>query len=361
MVGLLSWVASLYVPGRQYGRGQAPEAWKGHGMPLIQLVATGGTIASRSTAAGRQAQATGAELLSRSTIPEGAEVRVVDLAAKGSFAWQHSDLRTLIRSAREQLAGEADGVVITHGTDTMEELAFLLDLVHAGPRPVVFTGAQRPFDHPAPDGPANLADALAVASSPLARNRGVLLSFDGYVYLARGVTKVDTLSAHAFDAPGRGPALRVADGAVSALTPAARPPTLPFDHGTAELPKVDVVPLYVGADAAGLRAGIEAGARGLVLAAFGAGNANPGIVEAVRDAAAGGVPVLVCSRVPAGPVVPLYTGGGGADLLAAGAVFGADLNPWQGRILLTVALTLPDPLAALRAWLEADTTKEVRA
>jgi L-asparaginase len=71
--------------------------------------------------------------------------------------------------------------------------------------------------------------------------------------------------------------------------------------------------------------------------------------------------VLVCSRVPAGPVVPLYTGGGGADLLAAGAVFGADLNPWQGRILLTVALTLPDPLAALRAWLEADTTKEVRA
>lgn len=190
-------------------------------------------------------------------------------------------------------------MVITHGTDTMEELAFLLDLVHADPRPVVFTGAQRPFDHPAPDGPANLADALAVASSPLARNRGVLLSFDGYVYLARGVTKADTLGAHAFDAPGRGPALRVAGGAVSALTPAARPPTLPFDHGTAELPEVDVV--------------------------------------------------------------PLYTGGGGADLAAAGAVFGADLSPWQGRMLLTVALTLPDPLAALRAWLKADTTEEAGA
>src|SRR5512138_3665784 len=108
------------------GAGRRPKRRRGHGMPLIQLVATGGTIASRSTAAGRQAQATGAELLARSTIPDGADVRVVDLAAKGSFAWQHSDLRTLIRSAREQLAGEADGVVFTHGTDTMEELAFLL-------------------------------------------------------------------------------------------------------------------------------------------------------------------------------------------------------------------------------------------
>lgn len=330
-------------------------------MALIALLATGGTIASRATPAGRQAQATGAELLARGTVPEGSDVRVVDVAAKGSFAWQHADLRALVRSAAQQLSGDVDGVVVTHGTDTMEELAFLLDLVHADPRPVVFTGAQRPFDHPAPDGPANLSDALAVASSPLAFNRGVLLVFDGYVYPARGVTKVDTLGAHAFDAPGRGPALRVADGAVAALTPAARPPILPFDHDTADLPRVDVVPLYVGADAAGLRAGVAAGARGLVLAAFGAGNANPAIVEAVAGAVAAGVPVLVCSRVPAGPVAPLYTGGGGADLLAAGAVFGADLSPWQGRMLLTVALTLLDPPAALRAWLDADTTRRERA
>lgn len=326
-------------------------------MPLIALVATGGTIASRATPTGRQAQATGTELLSRSTLPAGTDVRTVDLAAKGSFAWQHADLRALIRGARQQLAGEVDGVVVTHGTDTMEELAFLLDLVHTDPRPVVFTGAQRPFDHPAPDGPANLSDALAVAGSPLARNRGVLLSFDGHVFPARGVTKVDTLGAHAFDAPGRGPALRVADGAVSALTAAARPPTLPFDHATADLPRVDVVPLYVGTDATGLRASVAAGARGVVLAAFGAGNANPPVVAATAEAVAAGVPVLVCSRVPAGPVLPLYTGGGGADLVAAGAVFGGDLSPWQGRMLLTVALTLPAPLAALRAWLAADTTK----
>jgi L-asparaginase len=324
----------------------------------VVLLAPGGTIASRATAAGRLAQAAGAELLSVTATPPETQVRVADLAAKGGFAWQHSDLRMLVRGVHEQLAGDVDGVVVTHGTDTMEELAFLLDLVHAEAAPVVFTGAQRPFDHPAPDGPANLSDALAVASSPLARNRGVLLCFDGYVFPARGVMKVDSLGAHAFDAPGRGPLLRLAEGTVRALSPAARPPALAFDHSTAELPRVDVVPLYVGADASMLRAAIDAGARGLVLAAFGAGNANPEIAAAVRDVVAGGTPVLVCSRVPAGPVVPLYTGGGGADLHAAGAVFGPDLSPWQGRMLLTVALTLPDPLGALRAWLNTETEEE---
>lgn len=326
-------------------------------MASIGLITTGGTIASRATPAGRLAQVGGAELLSQAAAG-GADVRVIDLAVKGGFAWQHSDLRMLIRGVYEQLAGELGGIVVTHGTDTMEELAFLLDLVHADSRPVVFTGAQRPFDHPAPDGPANLADAIAVAVSPLARDRGVLLCFDGHVYPARGVAKVDTLGSHAFDAPGRGPLLRVAEGTVMALAPAARPPALPFDHSTGQLPRVEVIPLYVGADATLLRAAVAAGARGLVLAAFGAGNANPTILEAMREVIAGGIPVLVCSRVLAGPVVPLYTGGGGADLHAAGALFGCDLSPWQGRMLLTVALTLPEPITALRAWLNTD-TKEV--
>jgi L-asparaginase len=327
-------------------------------MSVIGLVATGGTIASRATAAGRAAQAGGAELLSVTAIPAGVEVRVTDLATRGGFAWQQQDLRMLIRGVVERLAGAVDGVVVTQGTDTMEEVSFLLGLVHEDPRPVVFTGAQRPFDHPAPDGPGNLADALAVAASPAARERGVLLCFDGHVFPARGVAKVDTLGAHAFDAPGRGPVLRLAAGIVRGLAPAARPRGLPFDHATGELPRVDVVPLYVGADASLLRAAVEAGASGLVLAAFGAGNATPAIAAAVRDVLADGVPVLVCSRVPAGPVAPLYTGGGGADLAAAGAVFGSDLSPWQGRMLLTIALTLPDPLAALRGWLDTETEEE---
>jgi L-asparaginase len=218
----------------------------------------------------------------------------------------------------------------------MEESAYLADLLHDDPRPVVFTGAQRPFDSPAPDGPGNLAAALRVAASPAARDLGVLLCFDGLAYAARGVRKVDTLRSAAFDAPGRGPLLRVTEAAVLPLARPARRPAVPLDPA-AELPRVDVVPCYLGADDALLRAAVAAGAGGVVLEAFGAGNVPPAIAEAAAELVSSGVPVLVCSRVPAGPVAPLYAGGG-ASLARAGARFAADLSPWQGRLLLSAAL-----------------------
>lgn len=287
-------------------------------------------------------------------MPQDCVVEVSDLATVGSFAWQWPDLLTLLRSITTALAEDCDGVVVTHGTDTMEEVAFLAALTHSDPRPVVFTGAQRPYDDPAPDGPANLADALRVAASPVAGNRGVLVAFDGEVYGARGVTKLDTSGAHAFGAPGRGPQLRVARNTLLPLTPAALPRPLTIDSAGAEPGRVDVVPMYVGTDATLLRAARDAGAAGIVLAAFGAGNANPPIVEAVRECTDSGVPVLVCSRVPAGPVYPFYRGGGGADLVDAGAVFGADLSPWQGRMLLAACIMAEpaDPVTPLRSWLD---------
>lgn len=175
----------------------------------VRLLATGGTIASTVVAGGgRRATVSGARLLGRTAVPPGVHVTVADRATVGSFAWQAADLLDLLAGIGEALDAGADGVVVTHGTDTMEEVAFLAELVHDDPRPVVFTGAQRAFDDPAPDGPANLADALTVASSPHARDRGVLVCFDGSGFPARGTTKVDTLGAHAFDAPGRGAALR---------------------------------------------------------------------------------------------------------------------------------------------------------
>lgn len=324
-------------------------------MTRIRLVATGGTISSRRTEGGHRATATGAELLREVAVPEGWALDVVDAATVGSFAWQWSDLLALLRhldAAWSEGPKGPDGVVVTHGTDTMEEVAFLAGLAHDDPRPVVFTGAQRPFDHAAADGPANLADALMVAADPAARDRGVLLCFDGRAFPARGVTKVDTLSTRGFDAPGRGAALRIAGGRVRPLTPAARPKTVPIDTSAAALPRVDVIPLYVAADPVLLRAAVDAGARGLVLAAFGAGNANPALVDAVREC---GLPVLVCSRVASGPVTPIYTGGGGADLADAGAVFGDDLSPWQGRMLLAAALAAApnDPRPLLAQWLGA--------
>ena len=309
-------------------------------MARVHLLATGGTIASRRTDDGLSATTPAAELLAAAGPLPGLEVTVSDLTTVPSFALTGADVRGLLRAVRERLADGVDGVVVTHGTDTMEESAFLADLVHDDPRPVVFTGAQRPFDAPAPDGPANLADALRVAAAPAARDLGALLAFDGLVFAARGVRKVETLRGAAFGAPGRGPVLRVAGGAVVPLGRPPRPPALPLDLA-ADLPRVDVVACAQGSDDALLRAAVAAGAAGVVLEAFGAGNVPPPVAAAAAELVADGVPVLVCSRVPSGSVAPLYAGGG-ASLARDGALLGGDLSPWQGRLLLAAALAL-DP------------------
>lgn len=332
--------------------GRAAAAAKGEGV-RIRLIATGGTIASGHDGSGYRAGLSGAELLARIAVPPDCAVDAVDAATTGSFAWRWGEIFGLLRRIDQALSDGVDGVVVTHGTDTMEEVAFLVALSHRDPRPVVFTGAQRTADDPAPDGPANLAAALRVATSPQARHRGALVCFDGLVFGARGVTKVDTLGSAAFAAPGRGPELRVARGRVRPLTAAEPPRNLPIDPTRDELPRVDIVPLYLGADATFVHASLAAGARGVVLAGFGVGNATPAITEAVGEVVGSGRAVLVSSRVPSGPVLAVYTGGGGADLAAAGAVFADDLSPWQARVLLAAALaSAPEGAEQLvRDWL----------
>ncbi|MFF4748880.1 asparaginase [Streptomyces sp. NPDC002514] len=323
-------------------------------MTRFRLIATGGTIASRRSAGGLLAETTGAQLLAASEL--GAlEVEVDDFTTKGSYAFTLDDLLALVRRVHDALAQGVDGVVVTHGTDTMEESAFLLDLFHADPRPVVLTGAQRPFDSPAPDGPANLAASFAVAGSPQARALGPLLVFDGLAWQARGVRKVETLAAAAFGAPGRGPCLRVTHDRVLPLGAQPRPPAFDLD-AVRELPRVDVVAAYAGADGALLEAAVAAGAGGVVVQALGAGNASPAMTAAVARLADRGVPVAVCSRAFSGPVAPMYGGGGGADLERAGAVFASDLSPWQARLLLSVSIAHKpeDPGAVLRQWLQQE-------
>lgn len=320
---------------------------------VVQLLATGGTIASRAGTTGRSASVLAAELVaSVRDLDPGIEVRASDCGTKGSYAFTTADLLALARRVRDSWTDDVDGVVITHGTDVMEESVFLLDLVHDDPRPVVVTGAQRPFDDPAPDGPANLRDAIVAAASPHSRGLGAVLVFDGFGYPARGVRKVETLSTHAFAAPGRGPVLRAADGQLWPLARPVRSTPLPLDLDLDRLPRVDVVAAYPGADGTLLRASLAAGAAGVVVAALGAGNAGPELVEAAAEASARSVPVLVCSRVGSGPVLGLYAGGGAA-LQAAGALFGQDLSPWQGRLLLAAACAVApdDPLGAARSWL----------
>lgn len=325
-------------------------------MRHVVLLSTGGTIATTASEAGL-AVTVDAEQLAAAAAKvwdlEGVRVEAIDVNRIISSAASLDDIMALARAVAEA-ASRADGVVVTHGTDSMEESAFLVALTHRYEAPVAFTGAQRSFDDPAPDGPRNLAAALRWVADPRARGTGVSVVFGDTVVPAVGARKVHTLGLNGFAAPGRGPVAAVDDTGVRPYAvPAAAPALLSTD---AALPRVDVVGQYLGADAAAVRAAVAAGARGIVLAAFGAGNATPEVTAACLDLLDAGTPVVVASRVGAGPVRGVYAGGG-ADLERAGAIPAGDLSPWQARLLLAAVLThadgSPGAAARCRDWLRA--------
>lgn len=319
-------------------------------MPLVTVLATGGTIASRADGrGGATAQDGGDDLVARLDLPGGVEVRVRDLFRVGSFRMTLQRVHELACAVAAELADDAvAGVVITHGTDTIEETAFFLDLFHGDPRPVVVTGAQRAADAADSDGPRNLTDAITTAAAPAARGLGVLIGFGGQLFPARGTRKTHTLAADTFAAPVGGPLGWVHGADVGVVTVPLRPPALPLDAFDPADVRVDVVPCYPDADAAALRACVDAGARGIVLEATGAGNANPVICTAVAELSAAGVVVATSTRVAAGPVAAIYGDGGGVDLLAAGAVPSGLLRPSQARMLLAALLGIHADEAQVR-------------
>lgn len=306
-------------------------------MRRIQILATGGTIASRAAESGHTATVRAAELLaSLRTLPPDIEVTAADVTTRGSYALDTADILGLAREVKAALVDDIDGVVVTHGTDVMEETAFLLDLVHDDVRPVVLTGAQRPHDDPARDGPRNLRDAVQLAASLHARDRGVMICFDGFAYAACGVTKADTLSMHAFHAPGRGPLMRLGAGYIEELCSSLRAAPLALDIDDVALPRVDVIPAYPGADGALLRASLGAGAVGAVIAASARAMSDQ---TCLTRSTLPSVRLCRCSFVRASrPVRSAMYAGGGAALAEIGAMLGSDLSPWQGRILLAMAI-----------------------
>ena len=326
-------------------------------MSLVSVLATGGTIATRADARGvGTARDGGADLVARLDLPPGVEVRVEDVLRVGSYLMTLQRVHTLAVRVAETLRDPAiSGVVVTHGTDTIEETAFFLDLVHHDPRPVVVTGAQRPADAPDSDGPRNLAEAVTVAADGAARDLGVLVSFGGRVFAARGVRKVHTLAADPFAAPDTGAVGWVHRGGVGIESRPVRGAALDLAAGSTA-PRVDVVACHPDADGVALRAFADAGARGIVLQATGAGNANPAIVAAVEEVTAAGIVVVTSTRVSTGRVAALYGNGGGADLLAAGAVPSGLLRPSQARVLLAVLLGVHRDPGTVRTEFAARTT-----
>ncbi|MFB8397379.1 asparaginase [Streptomyces yangpuensis] len=306
-------------------------------MGRIVVISTGGTIASRWQGSGFAADADGNEVIATAPLPEDMTVEVVDLFSVNSPRLTTAHQLTLLRTVHEVLADPGvDGIVVTHGTDTLEESAFLVDLHHHDPRPVVFTGSQRPMGTADGDGPGNLYDALLTAATT--RGLGVLIAFAGRVHAARGTVKTQAVDLDAFADPSRELLGKVGFGKVTLLRSPRRPAALPLPAMPELPPRVDVVMHHADADPVLLNAAVEAGARGIVLIGTGAGNATPEIVEAVRAAVARGVLVALTTRVMAGPVTEIYTHGGAVDLVAAGAVPTGTLRAGQARIAVLSAL-----------------------
>lgn len=311
----------------------------------LALVHTGGTIASRPDPAGAGLTPQSAPHLPELPDVEVLEFQPFNLPSPHVTPAHMQELRLLIEGLRE-----VDGVVITHGTDTLEETAFFLHLTLAGPLPVVLTGSMRHQDEPGWDGPGNLRDAAGVALSPQTRGRGPLVVFGGDVYDARTVTKVHTTLPGAFGGyPG--PIGRIDWGPQGAALryfaqPEARPRYAPGTLGA----RVEVLYAYAGWRGEGF---LEAAARadGLVIAALGTGNLPAELLPLI---AASPVPVVLATRTHAGPVLPLYGyAGGGATLVAAGAIPASFLNAHKARLLLLLLLSLGMDREGVRRVFEA--------
>jgi L-asparaginase len=312
------------------------------GRPNIHVLATGGTIAGRLVSTGPRYRAGvhGVDMLLDAVpaLRSLANVSGEQIANIGSQDMDETVWLKLARRVNELLASrEVDGVVITHGTDTLEETACFLDLTVGSGKPVVLVGAVRPAGALGADGPANLFDALTVAVCPDSIGRGVLAVMHGSVFEARDLTKVSTTALQAFAAPNSGPVGQVIDGRVlyrsGAMPPQER---LMFDVSKLEnLPLVGIVYGHAGATEWPVRALVKTNFRGIVSAGVGNGNLHHSVLAALGDAAGHGVAVVRASRVASGPSLRDVE----VDDARFGFVAAGMLNPQKARVLLQLALT----------------------
>ncbi|MEA2129227.1 MAG: L-asparaginase [Solirubrobacteraceae bacterium] len=258
-----------------------------------------------------------------------------------------ADALAIARAAVEETrAGR--GVVIAHGTDTLEETAVLCDVVHARPEPIVLTGAIRPSTAAGADGPANLADAVAAAGAAELAGLGAVVAFAGELHAARAARKVASTSPAAFGSPATGPIGSVAEGRVRIAARPARPEPLTLPDRLDG--RVPIVPTYLGDDGAGLRAALRDGADAIVFVALGAGHVAPPVLAALREAA-DALPVAITVRPARGALLHETYGFEGAegDLRASGALPAASLSPQAARMILLAGLGSDAPQAALAA------------
>jgi len=313
-------------------------------LPRIKILATGGTIAGQGASADRSAYTAGQlpikDLIAAVPgIDKVAEISGEQISNVGSQDMTVDIWIKLNKRINEIYKNnEADGIVITHGTDTQEETAYFLSLTVRYDKPVIITGSMRPATAISADGPKNLYDAVTLAASKQAAHSGVLLVFNEYIFTGRSAVKTSTTHLNAFTAPNNGPIGQVYDGKVILYETPVRKANknTPFDiTGLTTLPEVAIVELYADAPATAINAYVASGVKGIVTGGLGNGNLNKVNSDAATSAVKKGIAVARASRVPSGRVTLFDE----TDDQKLGTIVTDDLIPQKARILLMLGLT----------------------
>ncbi|MNF81222.1 L-asparaginase [compost metagenome] len=311
-------------------------------LPRVIILATGGTIAGAGESSTRAAYTAGKvpidDLLNAvPQIHELASIKGEQIAKIGSQDMSIEVWLKLSKRINEIFKNnEADGIVVTHGTDTQEETAYFLDLTVQSDKPVVIVGAMRPSTAMSQDGNRNLLDAVTIAADPKSQGKGVVSAMNELIFDARDVTKTNTTGLSTFQSRNFGPIGLLYDGKVNYYYQSTRNPKEKFDvTKLTSLPRVDIVYGYADASPTTINAVVNDGAKGIVYAGMGNGNYNEAVGKALAEASKKGVTVCRAARAGSGRV----TLENEVDDKALGFVVSDDLNPQKARVLLMLALT----------------------
>ena len=307
-------------------------------MDEVRVVTCGGTIASEPGDDGAAPAKSGGELVG--AVPELeaiADLSVEEAASRPGFDIDFGSIADAARATRRAVDDGVDGVVVTHGTDTLAVTAYALDLALDLPTPVVVTGSQRRFDEPGSDAPSNLLTAVRAAAD--GRFHGVLVAFDDELHAARDAVKTHTSALDTFQSPGKGPVATFTRGDVRVHRQHGRASS-PIPPSALDSPAdVAVVRSGVGVGADALDRALEAGVDGVVVEGTGLGNVTGALGDAVGRAV-DSVPVVVASRCHAGSTEPVYgTAGGGVTLDRHGVLWAGDLPASKARAKLALSLS----------------------
>lgn len=309
--------------------------------PVVQFIATGGTIAMKIDPLKNAPvpAISGDDLLA--TVPDigkYATIQVNNLSNVPSDYMDPARWVQLSKAVQDSLdRSEVVGVIVSHGTDTLEETAFWLDLTVKSTKPVVLIGAQRNASQSDFDGPRNLLNAARIAVDEKSKGMGVILAMNNQINSARYVRKTHTGNVETFNSGDFGFLGEVYPDRVVYANAPVRRQYIQIHADT--MPEVEIIAMYGGSDGAGLRNAVDRGVKGIVVEALGMGNMNAPMFEAVKYALSKSVPVVISTRVHNGRVLPNYGfAGGGKTTFDAGAVLADDLKPAKARILLMLLL-----------------------